>query len=125
MPYAGVAQPYPVFQPAMRLIASITNSFPAIVTTTFNNQYITGTIVRFYIPFACGMQQLNQQTATIFVINPTTFSIPVDTTMYDTFSIPSPSDPAINVIAQVVPIGEDNGILTAATTNVLPYQATS
>jgi hypothetical protein len=122
MPYAVYAQPYPVFQPAMRLIASITNSFPAIVTTTFNNQYITGTIVRFYIPPACGMQQLNQKTATILVINPTTFSIPVDTTMYDTFSIPV-LPPYINIGAQVVPIGEISDILSAATVNVLPYQA--
>ena len=110
---------YPVFQPAMRIITSITNANPAVVTTSFANSYITGTIVRFDIPFSFGMQQLNQQTATITVLTTTTFSIPINTTNYDTFSVPGGTEQ----YAQVVPIGEDSSILTAAVQNVLPYSA--
>ena len=40
------AYPFPVFQPAMRVISSITNGFPAVVTTTFDHQYISGTVMR-------------------------------------------------------------------------------
>jgi len=113
--------PRPVFQPAMRVISSITNSFPAVVTTSIPHQYITGTIIRFNITPHHGMQQINQQTATIFVVSATTFSVPIDTTSYDPFVIPSS---AHYTCSQVVAIGEDNGILTAAVQNVLPYSAT-
>lgn len=113
------AYPFPVYQPAMRLISAITNSFPASVTTTFAHQYITGTIVRIDIPFADGMQQLNQQTAPITVTSATTFTIPIDTTAFDVFAIPMSVPPYVNTAAQVVPIGEINSILAAATVNVL------
>lgn len=110
---------FPVFQPAMRIITAITNANPAVITTSFDNSYITGTIVRFDIPPGFGMGQLNQQTATITVLTPTTFSVPIDTTNYDTFAVPASNEQ----YAQAVPIGEDNNILTAAVQNVLPYQA--
>src|ERR1700679_3621730 len=112
------ANPNPVYQPAMRLISAITNSFPATITTTFAHQYISGTIVRIDIPFADGMQQLNQQTAPITVINTTQFSIPIDTTLYTAFAIPVGAPPFINTAAQVVPVGEISSTLDAATVNV-------
>ncbi len=114
------ANPTPLFGPAMRLIAGITNSNPAVVTTTFANGYITGTIVRFDIPVPCGMQQINSQTAPITVLSPTTFSVPIDTTTYDIFAIPGMPSPHDNICAQVVPIGEVNSILTAAVMNLAP-----
>jgi len=101
------ALPFPIYQPAMRIIAGITNAFPAIVTTTFDHQYITGTIVRIDIPPGFGMQQINQQTSPIQVLSDTTFSIAIDTTNYGVFS--SASDyPENSQLAQVVPIGEIN-----------------
>jgi hypothetical protein len=113
----------PIFQPAMRLIASITNAFPAVVTTTFAHQYKTLTIVRLDIPVACGMQQANQLTGTIVVTGTTTFAIDIDTTLFDAFAIPMNPPPYVNTCAQVVPIGEDNSILTAALQNVLGTSA--
>lgn len=114
------AYPFPIYQPAMRIISAITNANPAVVTTTFANQYITGTVVRLDIPYACGMQQANQLTGEISVISPTTFSINIDTTLFDVFSIPVVSY-QINTAAQVVPIGENSLQLNAATQNVLPF----
>lgn len=120
-----IALQFPVFQPAMRIIAAITNSNPAIVTTTFAHQYISGTIVRLDVPPADGMQQINSLTGPIVVLNTTQFSFPVDSTNFDTFAIPSmPYPPYANVCAMVVPIGEVNSQLTAAVQNVLPYKAT-
>ncbi|HVW99264.1 MAG TPA: hypothetical protein VHA52_02320 [Candidatus Babeliaceae bacterium] len=117
------AFPYPIFQPAIRIISAITNSNPAQVTTTFAHQYITGTIVRLDIPLGFGMQQANQAFGPIYVTSSTTFTIPIDTTLYDVFSAPS-EFPLNYQYAQSVPMAEDNSILTAAVQNVLPYKAT-
>jgi len=114
------ANPNPIFQPAMRLIASITNSSPATVTTTFAHQYETGLIVRLDLPPAVGMQQADGATGTITVIDDTSFFIDIDTTYFDIFSIPVSPGPFDNTCAQVVPIGEVNESLDQATRNVLP-----
>ncbi len=114
------ALPFPVFKPAMRIITAITNSFPAMVTTSFDHSYITGIIVRLYIPLGYGMIQANQRTGTILVTGSNTFDIDIDTTFYDVFAVPI-TWPQDAQQAQVVPIGEINSILTAAVVNVLPY----
>jgi hypothetical protein len=108
----------PIYQLSMRVITSITTANPAVVTTSIPHQYITGAIVRFYITPNHGMPQLNQQTGEITLISPTTFSVAIDTSNYAPFVIPSL---AKYTCSQVVPIGENNSILTAATRNVLPY----
>ena len=115
------ANPYPVFQPAMRLITDITKDNPAQVTTSFPHQYITGTIVRLDIPPADGMPQADGMTGAIIVTGPTTFTIDLDTTYFEPFAIPNNPSPHTAVCAQVVPIGEVNETLQAATQNVLPY----
>ena len=118
--YVCFAYPKPVFGPAMRLIAAITNTNPAVVTTTFAHGYVTGTIVRLDIPPACGMQQINQQTGAIVVTSPTAFAINIDASLYDAFFIPVGTPPWVNICPQVVPIGEVNETLKAALQNILP-----
>ena len=113
------AYPSPTFQPAMRLITAITQANPAVITTSFANNYVSGTIVRLDIPIADGMQQVNGLTGTITVLSPTTFSINIDTTLFDPFSIPVAPAPSTQICALVVPIGESNGQLNAAVQNVL------
>ena len=119
----GYAYPNPVYQPSMRIIAAISNSNPAIVTTTINHQYLTGIIARLIIPIGLGMQQANQLFGTITVTGDTTFTIPIDTTNFDLFTTNINYPPVLQT-AQVVPIGEDPDILYAAVQNVLPYRAT-
>jgi hypothetical protein len=117
-----LAIPFPTFQPSMRIIEAITNAFPALVTTTFAHQYITGTIIRLDIPLGYGMQQANQQFGSIIVTSPTTFNISIDTTFYDPFITPT-QYPLTSQYPQCVAFAEDNGILTASVQNVLPYKA--
>ena len=109
----------PDFQPAMRVIAAISISYPAIVTTTVNHLYVTGTIVRLVIPSACGMQQANNLTGAINVTGANTFEINIDTTLMDAFAIPVAPDPHENICALVIPVGEINSTLNAAAQNVL------
>ena len=108
----------PIFQPAMRIISAITNSYPATVTTTFDHDYITGTIVRLVIPPGFGMVQADALSGPIVVTGPTTFTVDLDTTYFDAFVIPV-AFPLSYQHAQVLAIGEVNAILTAATDNVL------
>jgi len=109
----------PVYKPAMRVIAGITNAPMATVTTTVNHGYLIGTIVRLDIAPTGGMLQANQQTGTILSVpTPTTFTLNLNTTSFDAFTVPSVFPPPYND-SQVVPIGEDNSILTAAVVNAL------
>lgn len=123
------ANPFPTYQPSMRIISAITNANPAAVTTTFAHQYVTGTVVRLDIPSGFGMTQANQQFGDITVTSPTTFTIAIDTTMFDTFVVPTytllPSGTVVSLQqAQCIAIGELNSQLNAALYNVLPYSAT-
>lgn len=120
---AILAQAYPVFQPAMRIISSITNANPAVVTTTFNHQYKTGSIVRLNVPEGFGMVQANQLYAPIVVTGNTTFTIDIDTTHFQPFKAPT-RYPFNRQSATVTPVGELNTQLNAAVMNVLPYSAT-
>ena len=116
----------PIYQPAMRIISAITNATTVTVTTSFAHLYVSGTIVRFDIPVGFGMEQINQQFGPITVTGSTTFTMPIDTTNYDVFQIPSyallPSGIVVSLQqAQCVPIGELSGQLTAAVQNTLPH----
>lgn len=115
----------PMFQRAMRNILSITQGNPAIVVTTndginfFDNDYQTGLIVRLIVPFGYGMVQANKFVGEITVLSPFAFSIPMDSTNFDPFSAPLLFPGYNGTPAQVIPIGENNDILTEATQNVL------
>lgn len=118
---AILAQEHPTFQSAMRIIASITKSNPAIVTTTFAHNYLTGEILRLNIPLGFGMQQADQLTGAITVTSPTTFTIDIDTTHFDPYVIPAPNPGHFYTPGQVTPVAEVNSLLRAATQNVLPF----
>lgn len=114
------ADPNPDYFPAMRLIAAITNTNPAQVTTTFAHGYGTGMIVRLVVPEADGMQQINNKTGTITVTGAESFTIDIDATYYDIFAIPSPAHPHANTCAMVIPIGEVNETLRYAAESLAP-----
>ncbi len=114
MPVQGfIITPYQI--PAARGIGAITNAFPAQVTTTLNHGYITGAIVRLYVPPYCGMEQANRLKGSIEVTGATTFLIDIDTTHFDPFVAP----PANLTPSQVVPVGEDTDTFESAFRNIL------
>jgi hypothetical protein len=120
MTYPILSVQYPVFKPAMRIISNITNDYPAVVTTSTNHNYITGTIVRLLIPNGYGMIQANKLHANIVVLSDTTFNINLDTTLFSAFTTPI-TFPEDTQYAQCIPLGEVNSTLLASTKNVLPY----
>lgn len=121
MPYYG-ALLYPIYKPAVRDIAAITNDLPLQVTTTFDHSYLSGLIVRLLIPVNFGMTTLNKVKGSIVVTSPTTFTMNIDSTNLDPFVIPSPQPGNNFTPAQVVPVGEDSDILTQSFVNILTPQ---
>jgi hypothetical protein len=118
---------FPTYQPAMRNILSITNAFPALITTTYdginpgNHNYETGLIVRLYIPKGWGMPIGRRDVYNITVTSPTQFTVNLDTTLLEPFVIPAYNPGHYGTPPVVVPVGEDNDTLYQATQNVLPY----
>lgn len=120
------AQQKPEFQPAMRQIASITQSNPVVITTTFDHNYFTGDIVRINIPSKAavpgnslayfGMPEINQKYAAITVTGNTTFTMPIDSTLFQPFSIPAGS----LQFPQCTNIGEVAQNIWGAEYNTLP-----
>ncbi len=115
------ATQFPTYLPAMRIITAITQAIEAVVTTSFANDFVNGEIVRISVPYEHGMNtwgmgQIDGLTGTITVLNTTQFSINIDSRDFDAFVVPGVP---INQRAYVVPIGEINSILVAATRNVL------
>jgi hypothetical protein len=119
MSYQCYAYQDPVYGPAMRIITAITNSPFAQVTTSFPHGYPNGTVIRFDIPPALGMIQLDQMTSPIVVTSPTTFTTLIDTTTFAQFSIPVGLSSKINVCGLSVPIGSSNETLAPAEKNLL------
>lgn len=123
MPNIGPFNAY--YYPTYHGIIAISQSFPALVTTNEDHQYITGAIVRIVIPtpytalgtyYNFGMNQINGIASTISVTGNDTFTLDaVDSTSFDPFSVPA----GVGQTAQCIPIGEVNSILYGATKNVL------
>lgn len=65
------------------------------------------------------MVQADKALGVITVTGSTTFTIDIDTILFDVFTIPP--DPSYHIIsvAQVVPVGQINDKLSSATMNVL------
>ena len=112
------ANPDPTFQPAMRLITGITKTYPIVITTSFDHDYITGTIVRIYVPTNYGMYQLDGHYGDITVLTSATFSMDINAKDYDSFLAPIPP-PDYRKPALCVPIGNLQSAYTAAVRNVL------
>lgn len=103
----------PMFSPCSRLISRITNASPALVSTINPHGYQSGIVVRLEIPESCGMQQANGLEGEITVIDPTSFTIAIDTTFFDVFAIPTVFLPTpggiptwVNTCPQAIPGGD-------------------
>jgi len=107
----------PQIQPVMRLISAITQANPAQITTTFDHDFISGTIVRFYIPKYYGMKQIDKAKGTITVTGTDTFTVDVDSSAFNVFAVPAALWYHARC-AMVIPIGEVSSQLTAAAQDV-------
>ena len=111
------ANPDPRYQPAMRLISSITQANPVVIETSFAHDYVTGLIIRINVPAYYGMRQIDKHVGKITVLSPTTFSMDLDTSKYDPFAVPA-SPPYYNQTATCVPVGNVLNVYDVAVRNV-------
>jgi hypothetical protein len=86
------------FTPSLSTITNITQAIPAVVTTEQNHGLFDGNVVRLKVPQNYGMFQLNNLQLQVMVLSTTTFScwyllypeaIPVNSTQFPAFTIPS------------------------------------
>lgn len=61
-PYSNVAIEPQFYQPSIFFISAISLGLTTTVTTTANNNYVVGQLVRLVIPPSFGCRQLNEQT---------------------------------------------------------------
>ena len=73
-----------------KTIASITQSNPCVLTTTYNHHYVAGMRVRFNIPGMFGMVQLNDVEVQVLSITNNTLTVNVDSSNFAPFAYPSP-----------------------------------
>jgi hypothetical protein len=88
--YPGYSQLQIKMNLIWQVIASITRSFPMVVTTVNNHKYVAGMEVKFLIPQAFGMQQLNNLRGQVIQLTSNTLTIDIDSTNFTSFAYPSP-----------------------------------
>lgn len=88
--YPGYSQQTISENLVVRVILSVTQAYPAVLTTTVDHHYVAGMMVTFFIPSPFGMVQLNGQNIQVLSVTNNTLTLNVDTRNYTPFSYPSP-----------------------------------
>lgn len=112
------------FLPNMQIIEEITNSNPAVVTTTQAHGYDNSLLVRIVLPDpvgsglpSFGMSQLSNRIFRITVIDDETFSIPINSTDFQPFSPIDPEEVLPHQYPQVIPVAETGYTFSQAVRN--------
>ena len=110
--------------PSSLNITSITNSYPMVVTAIINpvteaNTYIVGQVVRLTVPPTYGMFQANGLQGQILAISGLQFSLDIDSSQFDVFSMPSGN---AEQPASLAPSGSRNLEFNNSTAQV-PFQS--
>ena len=103
-------------------IDSITQGFPALVTTSIDHGFVPGNRVQFSIPPQWGMRQLNGLKGLVLTVPADDqIEVDIDTTSFDAFVTPSPPPFVVIDPAQVAGVGDANyGNLSPGGVPVLP-----
>lgn len=113
--------------PNSLLISAITQSLPMVVSTVlFNNApnprvntYKVGMNVKLYVPITYGMYQANGLVGTILALSGNDFVLNIDSSLFDTFSIPVTP---VEAPASLSPFGSRN-LEYDNSTDQVPFQS--
>lgn len=99
----------PRYYPRRRYITGLTQATSAIVTLSVTHGFTTGQAVRFILPSAFGMVEMDGLIGNITAVNTTnnTITVDIDSSAFTSFAFPTSAVAAAGVtFAQVVPVGE-------------------
>lgn len=88
--YPGYSQVQVSNNLLVRTIASISQANPMVITTTEPHEYVIGMVVRFLIPIAFGMTELNGLTGQVIDLTSDTLTINLSSLGFNAFAYPSP-----------------------------------
>lgn len=110
----------PIFYPRRRSITAVSSSgATTVVTMSVTHGYQVGQQVRFIVPAAFGMTQLNNLTGNIIAISDVTdgtvnsITVDIDSSAFTTFVFPLSAKVPFSP-AEVVPVGENTAVALAA-----------
>ena len=109
----------PIYSPRNRFITGITQATSAVVTLSVTHGYSVGEKIRFNVPSAFGMTEINGLAGEITAVNTTTntITVDIDSSAFTAFAFPTSASVPFT-FAQAVPFAEDASVLTGATDNV-------
>ncbi len=104
----------PIYYPRHRYITKVTKASSAVVTLSVKHGYKVGQEVKFVVPAAYGMSELNGLRGTITAIDTTvatgnTITVDINSSGFTTFAFPATGDVPFSP-AYVVPAGMDTPI---------------
>lgn len=110
-----------IVTPGSLIISAITQSNPMVATiiNSSSNTYIIGMLVKLTIPFTYGMSQANGLIGRISNINGLNFTLNIDSSRFDAFSIPTVGKEAP---ASLSPAGSNNLQYMNGTSISVPFQ---
>lgn len=113
----------PIYYPRRRYITKVTKAASAVVTLSVTHGYKVGQKVRFVVPAAYGMVELDGLQGTITAIDTTTTSgntitVDIDSSGFTTFAWPATAAVPFTA-AEVVPLGEDTAQALSSGTDIL------
>lgn len=113
----------PLYYPRHRYITSISQAGSAVVTLSVTHGYKVGQAVRFVVPSAYGMTQMDGLLGTITAIDTTlasgnTITVDIDSSAFTTFAFPLSAAVPFSP-AYVVPVGMDSAEALSANVDLL------
>jgi hypothetical protein len=113
----------PIFYPRRRWITGITAAAQAVVRTSVTHSFNLGEKVRFIVPAAFGMTQMNGLVGTVVARNiigttgNNTLTVDIDSSAFTAFAFPLAAAVPFSY-AEVIPVGEDtSAVLSLGTTS--------
>jgi hypothetical protein len=110
-PYRNVPIEPEYFKPSVFIISNIVRGPTTFVTTIGDQNYVVGQLVRFTIPEAFGIGQINEQLAYVIrIVAANQVEVDVDSSQFDPFI----SSTVLSTQPQIMAVGDNNsGIISS------------
>jgi hypothetical protein len=113
----------PIFYPRRRYMTKVSTGTSTVVTMSVTHGYQVGQAVRFIVPAAFGMVELDGLIGNITAIDTTTttgnsITVDIDSSSFTTFAFPASTAVPVS-FAEVVPVGENTAVALNAGADIL------